>query len=74
MLSTNMQKEKAGRKEKSGQENQREKNSGRTGAKEILEIEESIWKSRVREDASAKGLGPCNRVKGKLCVQKREVL
>ena len=68
MLSTNMQKEKAERKEESGQENQREENSGRTGAKEILEIEESIWKSRVGENTSAKGLGLCNRVKERLCA------
>ena len=68
MLSTNMQKEKAERKEESGQENQREENSGRTGAKEILEIEESIWKSRVGENTSAKGLELCNRVKERLCA------
>jgi len=28
-----------------------------------LEIEKSIWKERVREDASVKGLGSYNRVK-----------
>ena len=31
-------------------------------------MEKSIQKSRVKEDASMKGLEPCNRVKGKLCV------
>ena len=37
-----------------------------------MKIEESIQKERVREDASAKGLGPCNRIKERLCVTKRE--
>jgi len=35
-------------------------------------MEESIQKERVREDASAKGLGPCNRVERRLCAEKRE--
>jgi len=29
-------------------------------AKKDLEIEESIWKDRVRANTSAKGLGSCN--------------
>jgi len=37
-----------------------------------LEIEKSIWKERVREDASAKGLEPCNRIEGRLCATERE--
>jgi len=37
-----------------------------------LEIEESVWKKRVREDASAKGLGPYNRVERRLYAKKRE--
>jgi len=35
-------------------------------------MEESIRKERVREDASAKGLGLCNRIEGRLCAIKRE--
>jgi len=35
-------------------------------------MEESIWKERVRENASAKGLGLCNRVERRLCAKKRE--
>jgi len=31
-----------------------------------LEIEKSIWKERVREDTSAKGLGLCDRVKERI--------
>ena len=36
------------------------------GAKKILKIEENVWESRVRKNASVKGLEPCNRVKGGL--------
>ena len=35
-------------------------------------MEESIWKERVREDASVKGLGPCNRIERRLRAVKRE--
>jgi len=35
-----------------------------------LEIEKSIWEKRVGEDASAKGLGSCNRVKREVCTKK----
>jgi len=37
-----------------------------------LEIEESVQKERIREDASAKGLGPYNRVERRLRAKKRE--
>ena len=37
-----------------------------------MEIEKSIWEEGVREDASAKGLGSCNRVKRGVCVKKGE--
>jgi len=37
-----------------------------------LEIEKSIWEERVGENASAKGLGLCNRVKGGVCTKKGE--
>jgi len=37
-----------------------------------LEIEKSIWKERVGEDASAKGLGSCNRVKRGVYTKKEE--
>jgi len=32
-------------------------------------MKESVWKEK---DASAKGLGPCNRVERRLCTKKRE--
>jgi len=35
-------------------------------------MKESIWKERVREDASVKGLGPCNRVERRLRTKKKE--
>jgi len=35
-------------------------------------MKESIWKERVREDTSMKGLGPCNRVKRRLRTKKKE--
>jgi len=35
-------------------------NSRGTSTKEVLEMEESIWESRVRKDAGAKTLGSCH--------------
>jgi len=35
-------------------------------------MKKSIWKERVREDASAKGLGSCNRVKRGVYIKKGE--
>ena len=29
-----------------------------------MEVEKGLWKKRVRKDASAKGLGPCDRIEG----------
>jgi len=37
-----------------------------------LEIKKSIWKERVRKDASMKGLGSCNRVKERVYVKEGE--
>jgi len=37
-------------------------------------VEESIWVEEVREDASAKDLGPCHRSKGGVCTKKEEGL
>jgi len=37
-----------------------------------LEIEKSIWKEGIREDASAKGLGPCDRVKERIYTKEEE--
>ena len=33
-------------------------------------MEKSIWEERVRKNASAKGLGSCNRVKREVCAKK----
>jgi len=38
----------------------------KASAKEILEVEKSVWKERVRINTSAKGLGSCHRVKRKV--------
>ena len=43
-----------------------------TGAQKILEVEESIWKKRVGEDAHIKGLGPCHRTEGRVHAKKGE--
>ena len=37
-------------------------------------MKESIWKKRVREDASVKGLGLCYKVKGGICTKEGEGL
>jgi len=37
-----------------------------------LEVEKSIWKERSRKNASAKGLGSCDRVKRGVCAKKEE--
>ena len=35
-----------------------------------MEVEKSIWKERARKNASAKGLGSCDRVKRGVCAKK----
>jgi len=47
---------------------EKEKGSGGVGAKKILEIKKSVWKSRVRKNASTKSLGSHNQVKRRLYV------
>jgi len=37
-----------------------------------LEIKESVWKEGVRKNASAKGLGSCNRVEREICTKEGE--
>jgi len=37
-----------------------------------LEVEESLWEKGVGKDASAKGLGSCNRVEGRVYPKERE--
>ena len=41
-------------------------------AKKDLEIEESIWKDRVRANTSTKGLGSYNWVKRGICAKKEK--
>jgi len=70
-----MWKEKAGGKRKSSKENRERRGQRDTkgiGTQEILEVEKSIWKERVRNNASAKGLGSCDRVKRGVCAKKGE--
>jgi len=35
-----------------------------------LEVEKGVWKKEVRESASAKGLGPCHRIEGRVHTKK----
>jgi len=35
-------------------------------------VEKSLWENGVRKDASAKGLGSCDRVKRRVCAKKGE--
>jgi len=35
-------------------------------------MEKSLWEEGIRKDASAKSLGSCNRVKGRLHAKKEE--
>jgi len=35
-----------------------------------LEVEENVWKKGVGENASAKDLGPCHRIKREVCTKK----
>ena len=44
----------------------------RISVKKVLEVEESVWESRVREDAGTKALGLCNRTQGGACAKKRK--
>ena len=69
---------KPGNREKQRKEASKKKRKARWGsskrvsAEKILEIEESIWKSKVKANTSAKGLGPYNWVKGGICTKKEE--
>ena len=40
--------------------------------KEILEVEKDIWQEEIRTNTSAKGLGPCHRIKRRICAKKGE--
>jgi len=33
-------------------------------------VEESLWESRIRKDASEEAIGPCNRAKERVCAKK----
>jgi len=35
-----------------------------------LEVEKGVWKKEVRENASAKDLGPCHRIERGVCTKK----
>ena len=35
-------------------------------------MEEDVWKKEVRENASAKDLGPCHRIKGEVYTKERK--
>jgi len=35
-------------------------------------VEEGVWKKRVGKNASAKSLGPCDRVKRRFCAKEGE--
>ena len=37
-----------------------------------MEVEKSIWKERVREDASMENLGSCHRIKGRVYTKERK--
>jgi len=68
-----MWKRKAEREKKRSKESKktrRQRNTKKISIQKVLEIEKGLWEKRVREDASAKGLGLCNRVKGGICTKK----
>jgi len=33
-------------------------------------VEEGVWKKEIKENASAKDLGPCHRIKREICTKK----
>jgi len=35
-------------------------------------VEEGLWEKRIRKNASAKGLGSCNRAEGKVYTEERK--
>ena len=37
-----------------------------------MEVEKGLWEKRVRKDASAKGLGPCDRIEGGIYAEERK--
>ena len=61
------------RKERKKTENKngRENNRG-ASVQEILEVKKGIQKSGIREDTSAKTLGPCYRTQERICTKEGE--
>ena len=75
MLSTNMWEKKTRREGKRSKEDGKgrgQRNIKKTGVQKVLEVEKSIWKERVGEDASMENLGSCHRIKGGVYTKERE--
>ena len=72
-MPTYMWKKEEERKKQRSQKDRRREDGKRASAKEILEVEKGIWKSRVRKNASAKGLGSYNRFKKGFVPKKGKV-
>ena len=51
---------------------EKEKKSRGISTQEILEVKESIWKGKIRENTHQKAMGPCNRVEKKGLCQGRK--
>jgi len=61
-----------GKRSQKGRKKWRQGDSKEVGTTKILEMEESIWKERVRKNASVKGLGLRDWVKGRVYTEERE--
>ena len=75
MLSTDMWEKKTRRGERESKEDEKgqgQRNVKKTGTQKVLEVEKSIWKERVREDASTENLGSHHRIKGGVYTKERK--
>ena len=72
-MSTNIWKEKVRNTEKeTGEKDRRKKISREISTQEILEMEKSIWKERIRKNVHQKTIELCNRVKRGICTKEEE--
>ena len=59
-------------KAEASKKNRRRKNSRKTSTQKVLEVEESVWKGEVKKNAYKKTVELCDRIKKRVCAEKRE--
>ena len=63
---------RGGRESKKDGKGRGQRNIKKTGAQKVLEVEKSIWKERVGEDAGTENLGSHHRIKGGVYTKEKK--